>query len=412
MQMPDTSQPAGLVKMRRIATGLLALMAVVFVAARLLQPRYPWLSFVVAFAEAAMVGALADWFAVTALFRHPLGLPIPHTAIVPANKDRIGSSVAGFLEQNFLTREVLTEELRHIDFAGAAAQWLSEPGNSRDVALQITQGVPTMVRMVEDHDVGNFLQAILASGLKNVRFAPLLAEVFDVLIADRRHQLLFDHLIGMAANALERNQDTIRQKIHEASPRWMPRIIDEKLFEKIMTESHAILDEMRQEGSEWRERFHRSVEEFIGKLRSSPEYEARIVSVVDQTLQHPLFKRYTHTVWTNVRDRLLADADRPDSRIAAQLERALAGVGGALLRDPAVQDKLNGWIRQFAANAISSRRHLIAALVKRVIQKWDAETVSRKFESYVGRDLQYIRINGTLVGGLVGLVLHLVSMAL
>ena len=412
MQMPETSQPAGLVKMRRIATGLLALMAVVFVAARLLQPRYPWLSFVVAFAEAAMVGALADWFAVTALFRHPLGLPIPHTAIVPANKDRIGSSVASFLEQNFLTREVLAEELRHIDFAGAAAQWLSEPGNSRDVALQITHGLPTMVRMVEDHDVGNFLQATLASGLKNVRFAPLLAEVFDVLIADRRHQLLFDHLIGMAANALERNQDTIRQKIHEASPRWMPRIIDEKLFDKIMTESHAILDEMRQEDSEWRERFHRSVEEFIGKLRSSPEYEARIVSVVDQTLQHPLFKSYTHTVWTNVRDRLLADADRPDSRIAAQLERALAGVGGALLRDPAVQDKLNGWIRQFAANAISSRRHLIAALVKRVIQKWDAETVSRKFESYVGRDLQYIRINGTLVGGLVGLLLHLVSMAL
>ena len=412
MQMPETSQPAGLVKMRRIATGLLALMAVVFVAARLLQPRYPWLSFVVAFAEAAMVGALADWFAVTALFRHPLGLPIPHTAIVPANKDRIGSSVASFLEQNFLTREVLAEELRHIDFAGAAAQWLSEPGNSRDVALQITHGLPTMVRMVEDHDVGNFLQATLASGLKNVRFAPLLAEVFDVLIADRRHQLLFDHLIGMAANALERNQDTIRQKIHEVSPRWMPRIIDEKLFDKIMTESHAILDEMRQEDSEWRERFHRSVEEFIGKLRSSPEYEARIVSVVDQTLQHPLFKSYTHTVWTNVRDRLLADADRPDSRIAAQLERALAGVGGALLRDPAVQDKLNGWIRQFAANAISSRRHLIAALVKRVIQKWDAETVSRKFESYVGRDLQYIRINGTLVGGLVGLLLHFVSMAL
>ncbi|SMP46113.1 DUF445 domain-containing protein [Noviherbaspirillum suwonense] len=412
MRMPDTAPPAGMVKMRRIATGLLVLMAVVFVAARLLQPRYPWLSFVVAFAEAAMVGALADWFAVTALFRHPLGLPIPHTAIVPANKDRIGSSVADFLENNFMTREVLAEELRHIDFAGAAAHWLSEPGNSRDVALQITRGVPTVVRMVEDQDVGSFLQSTLSSGLKNVRFGPLLAEVLDVLVADRRHQQLFDHLVGMAATALERNQDTIRQKIHDASPRWMPRIIDEKLFEKIMTESQAILDEMRQEDSEWRERFHRSVQEFMDKLRSSPDYEARIAGVVDQTLQHPLFKSYTHTVWTTVRDRLLADADKPDSRIAAQFERALAGVGNALQRDAAVQDKLNGWIRQFAANAISSRRHLIASLVKRVIQKWDAETVSRKFESYVGRDLQYIRINGTLVGGLVGLLLHLVSMAL
>jgi uncharacterized membrane-anchored protein YjiN (DUF445 family) len=410
--MPDTSPPAGMVKMRRIATGLLAMMAVIFVAARLLQPRYPWLSFVVSFAEAAMVGALADWFAVTALFRHPLGIPIPHTAIVPANKDRIGSSVANFLEHNFMTREVLAEELRHIDFAGAAAHWLCEPRNSREVALQITHGVPTLVRMVEDQDVGNFLQATLASGLKNVRFAPLLAEVLDVLIADRRHQLLFDHLIGMAADALERNQDFIRQKIHEASPRWMPRIIDEKLFEKIMTESQAILDEMRQEDSEWRARFQSSVEEFIGKLRSSPDYEARIAGVVDQTLQHPLFRGYTQTVWSNVRDRLLADADNPGSRIAAQLERALGGIATALQRDPAVQDKLNGWIRQFAANAIASRRHVIAALVKRVIQKWDAETVSSKFESYVGRDLQYIRINGTLVGGLVGLLLHLVSLAL
>lgn len=410
--LADTQQPAQLTRMRRIATGLLVLMALVFVGTRLLQPRYPWLSFVGAFAEAAMVGALADWFAVTALFRHPLGLPIPHTAIVPNNKDRIGSSVADFLEHNFMTREVLSEELRHIDFAGAAAHWLSDPAHSRAVSLQIAHGVPSVVRMVEDRDVGNFLQSTLASGLRNVRFAPLLAEVLEVLIADRRHQMLFDHLIGMAADALNRNQEFIRQKVYEKSPRWMPRIIDDKLFEKIVSETRNILDEMRQPDSEWREKFHHSAEGVIEKLRSAPEYEARIADMVEQILQHPLFRDYTHTVWTNVRQRLLADVDKPDSRIAAQLERALAGLGDALERDAVVRDKLNGWIREFSAVAISSRRHLIAGLIKRVIHKWDAETVSRKFESYVGRDLQYIRINGTLVGGLVGLVLHLVSMAL
>jgi uncharacterized membrane-anchored protein YjiN (DUF445 family) len=412
MRLSATPPSAQLTRMRRIATGLLILMALTFVAARLLQPRYPWLSFVAAFAEAAMVGALADWFAVTALFRHPLGLPIPHTAIVPNNKDRIGSSVADFLEHNFMTREVLTEELRHIDFAGAAAQWLSEPANSRTVSLQIAHGVPGLMRMMEDRDMAGFLQATLASGLKNVRFAPLLAEVFEVLIADRRHQMLFDHLIGMAADALDRNRDFIRQKIHEKSPRWMPRIIDDKLFEKIVGESQNILDEMRQPDSEWRERFHRSAEAFIDRLRTSPEHEARIAGMVEQTLQHPLFRDYTHTVWGNVRERLLADVDRTDSRIAAQLERALAGLGAALGREALVRDKLNGWIRDFSATAISSRRHLIAGLIKRVIQKWDAATVSDKFESYVGKDLQYIRINGTLVGGLVGLLLHLVSLAL
>jgi uncharacterized membrane-anchored protein YjiN (DUF445 family) len=216
----------------------------------------------------------------------------------------------------------------------------------------------------------------------------------------------------MAADALERNRDFIRQKIHEKSPRWMPRIIDDKLFEKIVGESQNILDEMRQPDSEWRERFHRSAEAFIDRLRTSPEHEARIAGMVEQTLQHPLFRDYTHTVWGNVRERLLADVEKPDSRIASQLEKALAGLGAALGRDALVRDKLNGWIRDFSATAISSRRHLIAGLIKRVIQKWDAATVSDKFESYVGKDLQYIRINGTLVGGLVGLLLHLVSLAL
>jgi uncharacterized membrane-anchored protein YjiN (DUF445 family) len=412
MPVPEAQQSAQLVRMRRIATGLLLLMAAVFVTARLLQPRYSQLSFVAAFAEAAMVGALADWFAVTALFRHPLGLPIPHTAIVPNNKDRIGASVADFLEHNFMTRDVLAEELRHIDFAGAAGQWLADPANSRAVSLQIAGSVPVLVRMVEDEDVGNFLQSTLSAGLKNVRFAPLLAEVLDVLIADRRHQVLFDHLVDMAAKALERNKDFIRQKIHEKSPRWMPRIIDDKLYEKIVGESQNILDEMRQDDSEWRERFHRSTEEFIGRLRTEPEYEERIAGIVAQTLNHPLFKSYTYNVWTDVRERLMADVQGPDSRIAAQLTRALGGLGTALDRDAAVQEKLNGWIREFAAEAISSRRHVVAGLVKRVIQKWDAETVSRKFELYVGKDLQYIRINGTLVGGLVGLLLHLVSLAL
>jgi uncharacterized membrane-anchored protein YjiN (DUF445 family) len=412
MPMQEVQQQAQLSRMRRLATGLLALMAVLFILARLLQARHHWLSFVSAFAEAAMVGALADWFAVTALFRRPLGLPIPHTAIIPNNKDRIGNSVATFLEQNFLTREVLAEELRHIDFAGSAARWLAEPENSRAVALQLAGGLPTLIRMAEDEDVGGFVQTTMAAGLRNMRFAPLLAEVLAVLIADRRHQVLFDHLIGMAAKALEQNKGFIRQKIHEKSPRWMPRIVDDKLYEKLVTESQNILEEMRQENSEWRGRFQKSAEEFIDRLRTAPEYEEKIAGAIGHSLNHPLFRDYVQAIWRDVRLRILADVDAEDSRIAAYAERALAGIGAALRDDEAVQAKLNGWIRNFTAEAISSRRHLIAGLVERVIRKWDAQTVSRKFELYVGRDLQYIRINGTLVGGLVGLVLHIAALAL
>jgi uncharacterized membrane-anchored protein YjiN (DUF445 family) len=398
--------------MRTIATGLLALMALIFVVARLLQPTHSWLSYVSAFAEAAMVGALADWFAVTALFRRPLGLPIPHTEIIPRNKDRIGESVANFLEYNFITREVLAEELKPINFAGSAAQWLAEGSNRHAVAMQIVSGIPTLVRMIEDEEVGSFLQNATAKALKNIRIGPVLAEILTALIADRRHQMLFDHLINMASDALQANRVFIRQKIHEKSPRWLPRAIDDRLFAKLIEEAENILEEMKLEDSEWRERFQRSAEEFIDDLRVSPEHEQKLAAIVTQTLSNPLFRDYSQQVWRDLRDRLLEDVTSPDSRTVARLDWALASFSHALMQEPSVQERLNAWICEFSTDAIVSRRHAIADLVKRVIQKWDAETVSRKFELYVGKDLQYIRINGTLVGGLVGLLLHLFSLAL
>jgi uncharacterized membrane-anchored protein YjiN (DUF445 family) len=412
LQMREAEQSAQLTRMRRIATGLFIAMAVIFVASRLLQSRYDGLSFVTAFAEAAMVGALADWFAVTALFRRPLGLPIPHTAIIPNNKDRIGESVANFLEHNFMTQEVLSEELRQVDFAGSAARWLAVPENSRAVSRQIVSGIPAIFRMIEDQDVQNFMQNTMGRALGNVRFAPFLGELLAILVADRRHQALFDHLIGMASRALEQHRPFIRQKVHERTPRWLPSIIDDKLADRLMEEAQDILEEMRQEDSEWRERFQRAAEEQIDRLRSSPEYEEKIAALIHGTLNHPLFRDYSLTVWHDIKARLLADVGSDDSKVLRQLDRGLRLFSEALLQDEAVREKLNHWIRSFATEAIVNRREVIASLVERVIKKWDADTVSHKFELYVGRDLQYIRINGTLVGGMVGLVLHMVSLAL
>jgi uncharacterized membrane-anchored protein YjiN (DUF445 family) len=410
--MSEIEQQAQLARMRTIATGLLALMAVIFVGARLLQPAHPWLSYVTAFTEAAMVGALADWFAVTALFRRPLGLPIPHTEVIPRNKDRIGESVANFLEHNFITREVLAEELKPINFAGSAALWLENSANRRAVAVQLVSGLPALVRMIEDEEVGNFLQNAGARALKNVRMGPILAELLAMLIADRRHQMLFDHLITIASDALQANRLSIRQKIHEKSPRWLPRAVDDRLFAKLIEEAENILEEMKQEDSSWRERFQQSAEEFIEKLRVSPEYEQKIAAIVGQTLSNPLFREYSQQIWRDLRDRLLQDVASPSSRTVRRLDWALGSFSHALVQDASVQDRLNTWFCEFSTDAIVNRRHAIAALVKRVIQKWDAETVSRKFELYVGKDLQYIRINGTLVGGLVGLLLHIFSLAL
>lgn len=407
--MHEQSQLAQLNKTRRIATGLLVLMTLIFFGARLLQGTYPGLSYVSAFAEAAMIGALADWFAVTALFRRPLGLPIPHTAIIPRNKDRIGESIANFLEENFLTRQVLREELAHIDCAGIASGWLNQPQNSRAVAQEAVAMVPMALRMVEDDDIGRFLQSALAQSTRTTKFAPMLAEVLTVLVAGNRHQILFDRLVEAAASSLEKNKPYLRQKVHDRSPRWMPKIIDDRLFERLVDGAQDILQEMLDEDSQWRLRFRRTIEELIGNLRESPEYEEKVAQAITQGATHPLLRSYINHVWTEVRQRLLADATSEDSVMVIKLDNAIRAFSQTLTEDVIVRDKLNSWAREFAADAISGRRDMIAGLIKRVIRKWDADTVSRKLELHVGKDLQYIRINGTLVGGLVGLLLHAIT---
>jgi uncharacterized membrane-anchored protein YjiN (DUF445 family) len=410
--MQEEEQYAQLVRMRRIATGLLVLMTVVFVLARLYESRYAGLEFIRAFAEAAMIGALADWFAVSALFRHPFGLPIPHTAIIPRNKDRIGASIANFLEHNFITHEVIDAELRRIDFTGVGAQWLRQPDNTGTVARQIVGSLPALLRMIDDEDVGRFLQGRAGSALQRLRFAPLLGELLSVLIAGGRHQQLFDHILRLAARALEQNRSYIRQKIHEKSPRWMPKSIDERFFVRLMEEVHKVLEEMSADDSEWRAHFQQALEDWVARLRASPEMEQKIAVFVADTLAQPMFRDYIDQVWQDVRQRILHDAEAEDSKAAALIAQGLRAFADALMQEETVRLKLNAWIAAFATQAVVAQRHTIADLVRRVIKQWDAETVSRKFELYVGKDLQYIRINGTLVGGAVGLLLHVLTLVM
>ena len=395
--------------MRRIATGLLLLMAVVFVIARLLHAHHPAVAYIGAFAEAAMVGAIADWFAVTALFRHPLGIPIPHTAIIPSNKERIGENLGNFLEHNFMSYEVVHGELERIDFAGSAAAWLGNPANARAVAGQLTSAVPALLRMVEDKDAALLLRDALSGALKDVKLAPLLSQLLSVLVAGRQHHVLLEKILGIVAEALDQHRPYIRQKVHEHSPKWMPRVIDEKFYERLMAGVQHMLTDVQSEDSEWRTRFQNATEELIANLATSPDYEEKLRGLLDSSLGHPLFRSYVGEVWDDVRRKLLADTSSADSKIGAHVEQALRAFAAALGRNHAVQVKLNDWLRTFAAEIIVSKRELIVDLVRRVIRSWDADTLSRKFELHVGRDLQYIRINGTIVGGLVGLLLHTVG---
>jgi len=410
--MQQQQQPEQLIRMQRIATGLLALMAVVFVVSRLLQRDHAYLSYLTAFAEAAMVGALADWFAVIALFRSPFGLPIPHTAVIPKNKDRIAQSFANFLEHNFMTEEIITEELRSVDFGSALAKWLVCPENSHPVARQLVNALPGLLQMLErDQDVLRFLRERMSAILENVKFAPLLGEVIGVLIANRHHRPLFDHFIRIAAEALEQNEPSIRQKIYANSPRWMPKAVDDRYFDSMVLGLHELLDDLAQEDSEWRDRFQMAMEDLIENLKNAPDYEERIAGAARDILQHPIFTGYLASVWDDLRQRLLTDVASDDSQLVAKLEGGLRTLADGMLQDEALRMRLNGWLAGMATQAIVARRSVIADLVSRVIRKWDADTMARKLELQVGKDLQYIRINGTLVGGLVGLLLHLLDRA-
>ena len=387
-------------------------MAGLFLIAHHFETGHPALGFVRAFAEAAMVGALADWFAVTALFKHPLGLPIPHTAIIQKNKNRIGASVASFLEQNFMTHAVISAELQRLDFVAAAAHWLAQEKNSQAVARQITGGIPAALRLVDDAQVSHFVRSLINQGVGQIRLSSVLADTLSLLLADRQHQELFDHLLTMVASALEKNHGFIRQKIHDHSPRWLPRAVDDQFYVRLLEGLSSVIDDMREPNSEWRDRFHEAVIELVHKLRTAPEYQERIDQLVRAGIAQADFVALIDRLWSDVRRRLLADVAAPDSRVAAQLMRAIAAFGSAIENDLTIRNKLNDWLREWASNAVMQKRGAIVALVEKVIRQWDAETISQKFEDYVGSDLHYIRINGTIVGGLVGVLLHLVSMVL
>ena len=406
--MHETGPAAQLRKMRLVATAMLGLMAIVLVLARSLQPRFPWLSYLAAFAEAALVGGLADWFAVTALFRHPLGLPLPHTAIIPRNKDRIGESIGDFLQHNFLTHEVLREEVARVDFAGATADWLANPVHARTLAAQVSQAIPTLLRTAEDADVAAFLRAALGRGLADVKLAPILGQVLDVLASAGQHHKLLQRILGVVARALEEHGPLIRAKVHEHSPRWLPRMVDDKIYVRLMDGVQSFIQEL-QTNEEWRARFEEATQELIAKLATSEEYEAKLRKLVAQGLGHPLFHEYVGNVWETVKERLLADLASTDSHVKLRIESVLQALGRALRDDPVVRERLNEWLRALVAETIVDRRDVISAVVWRVIRSWDAQTVSHKFELQVGKDLQYIRINGTLVGGFVGLLIHAIS---
>ncbi|MEM9655994.1 MAG: DUF445 family protein [Actinomycetota bacterium] len=410
LTMSDEERAADLRRMKLVATGLFVLAAVVFFVARVLEEEAGWAGYIRATAEAAMVGALADWFAVTALFRHPLGLPIPHTAIIKRRKDQIGGSLGGFVEENFLTRAVITERLADSGIAARLGQWLSVPANARTVGDQSAAVVRGVTEVLQDDVVQSGLEGVITERAKQVKVAPLVGRVIDVAAEGQHHQTLLDTVIAGLDRFMDDNLDSFRNRLTQESPWWVPETIDDVVFDKIYGAVRRFLTEVADDPHhEIRRDMDRRAVALAQDLRHSPELIARGEEIKADFLAHPEVRAWMQDLWTRIKAGLIEATEDPESELRLRLEEAVVSAGETLRDDPALQERIDRWIIDAVGYVAEEFRGEVSELIATTVQRWDADETADRIELQVGRDLQFIRINGTLVGGVAGLVIYTVS---
>ena len=402
--------------MKRIALALLAGAALLYGLATWLEPRHPAWGYVAAFAEAAMVGAIADWFAVVALFRHPLGLPIPHTAIIPDNKDRIGQNLASFIATHFLSTEQVLAKLREFDAAGRLASWLSQPANAARVGERLVGVGRWAVDALDDERVRAFVAQLARRGLGQVDVTRVSAQVLEALTHERRHQELLDGVLLQLAKLLgeERLQDSITEAIareikalrvvglDQVAARLATRkvvvIIAKTIIEMADDREHSL-----------RLRFDEMVAHYLDRLQHDEATRARGERLKGELLDNPALGRYVHELWADLLDWLRADMAHEHSSIRRHISQAAQTLGERLAADGEIRGWINGELQRAAPQLIERYREDIVGYIVARVAAWDAHEMTDELERHIGRDLQFIRVNGTLVGGLVGLAIHAVT---
>ena len=403
----------GFAKMRTIATGLLVLMAAVYLAARSVEDIHPVFGFVRAFAEAAMVGGLADWFAVTALFRHPLGLPIPHTAIIPRNKDRIGDTLAQFLRDNFLTPAVVARRMARADVASMAGRFLAKPdvGGEGRLRQGASRLIADLLEALDQERLGGMAKSAIGQRLAALNVAPILGQALEAAMKEGRHMPLQQGLINWAAGALAANEHVIREMVHERAGtilRWTG--LDENLANAIINGLHKLLFDMADDPKHpLRAKFNEAFANLAFDLQHDAEMQAKVEGWKAEVLENPALQRWLDGLWEQARTALLKAARDPEAALAGKFGEALRQLGETIQKDERLRTTINRFARRAVVGATASYGDSLVRLVSDTVRGWDVGTVTDRLENAVGRDLQYIRINGTLVGGLVGLTIHAVE---
>lgn len=402
-------------RMKTLATGLLLAATAVFLLTRWweINGGPEWVGYVRATSEAAMVGALADWFAVTALFRRPLGLPIPHTAIIPRKKDQLGDSLGDFVGENFLSEDVVRDKLVRAAVAHRVGKWLAQEANSERVTAELAAVARGVVTVLRDDAVQEVIEQVLVRKLLERPIGPPLGKILQGILADGAHRRLVDLMCDRAYDWVTANQELVVRIVHDRAPAWSPRFIDDLIADRVFLEVQNFAWAVKTDPEHpLRKGIDRFLTEFAVDLQQDQQTIERVERVKGQVIAHPEVQRFIGSAWGTLKNLVLDAASDPSSALRLRMRDGLIALGNRLETDTELRGKVDGWLADAAGYVVRHYRREITALITETVQRWDGEETSRKIELQVGRDLQFIRINGTVVGALAGLVIYAVSQLL
>jgi uncharacterized membrane-anchored protein YjiN (DUF445 family) len=405
----DQERRRGLVRMKSGATALLLVAAAIDVLARR-AGGHGWVGFVQAAAEAGMVGGLADWFAVTALFRRPLALPIPHTAIIPTRKDALGRNLSDFVGTNFLSEQVIRERLRNADVPRRVGGWLAEPEHARRVTAEFARALRGAVDVLRDEDVRAVLEPVVLRRLSALPVGPTLGRLLAQVVEDKAHHRLVDLVATAVDDWLTGNREQVVDLVARQAPAWSPEFVDRAVATRIYAELARVSGEVRADPEHpIRQQLDRLLARFAEDLRHDPATIERASGVLTALLDQAEVRRAFGDVISAGRRLLLEMVDDPDGELRTRLTGALADLGRRLEGDDTLRARVDGWVADAAGYVVTHYRDELTRTITDTVERWDGVETARKVELAVGRDLQFIRINGTVVGALAGVVIHAVG---
>ncbi|WP_370932363.1 DUF445 domain-containing protein [Amycolatopsis sp. cg13] len=411
----EEAKRRGLRKMKLVALSFLLGATIVFLLTSWAESAgWPgWVGYVRAAAEAGMVGALADWFAVTALFRHPLGLRIPHTAIIPNKKDALGNSLGEFVGSNFLSPDVIRDKLRRVEVASRLGAWLSQRDNAERVTSELATVVRGAVTVLRDEDVQAIMEQAVVKRVIDKPWGPPLGKILAGVFEDGAHHKLVDLMCDRAYEWVRDNHQTMLRVVSDRAPSWSPKFVDEMLADKVygevLTFAWAVKTDVNHP---MRLALDKFLGEFAQDLQTDPKTMERAEQVKGQIVNHGEVQKLIGNAWATAKEMLLNAAEDPSSELRQRVRGGLESLGKRLVDDPSMTSKVDGWVESAAVYLVTHYSREITTIITDTVERWDAEETSRKIELQVGRDLQFIRINGTVVGALAGLVIYAVAQLL